>query len=162
MSWWQRFRQNRQERVRLRAQALAVHDHLASVARQVTASGHLGLPDGFPIRFEVLMWLVARQRQAWQQQGGIPKGLIALLWEITCEGFDASMRERGVADLRMASRMRRLMRHASGRMAAYDEALAGGDPMMLRQVIARNILDGADLGDDRIDWLLAQVAQVDG
>lgn len=153
--WWGRPRQLQRE---LRQEMLARHGVLTDLARQFAASGLLAIPDGFPLRFELLVVLVARQMADWRRQGEVVKA--EALWGVAIEGFDISLRERGVSDLRMASRMRTLLRHGAGRLGVYLAAMEEENPATLAAAVARNVLNGAPPEDPQIQSVLDWLAQV--
>lgn len=115
------------------------------------------------VRFDVMVFLVSAVLYHGDQVGeggddAKAARLSQMLWDLTFEGFEESLRDRGVTDVRMASRMRKLLQNATGRRNAYLEAWAEGeDPGPLRCAVARNVLNGADSDDPRIDLLLTDL-----
>ncbi|MBF0136092.1 MAG: hypothetical protein HQL65_07620 [Magnetococcales bacterium] len=157
---WQRFQQKRERSRALHAEVLARHDQLVEQTRVLTGTDWLALPDDFNLRFEVLVLLVAVQLSVWRRRAQPEdETRIRLLWEIMFEGFDNTLRQQGVSDIRMASRMRKLLGHATGRRNAYLESLAVRDPQPLHAAIGRNVLNlqDAQTNDPRIQRLLAAI-----
>ncbi|MBF0614697.1 MAG: hypothetical protein HQL92_06040 [Magnetococcales bacterium] len=134
------------------------HDRLAAMTLTLTRDERLGVTDDFPLRFDVMVLLVAgvlfhwrtRQDQAWSHA----------LWEMTYEGFEESLRNRGVTDMGMGRRMKKLFRQGTGRRDAFLAAWEAGDPDAVRAAVARNVLNGADPADSRVDCLLEAVREV--
>ncbi|MBF0612717.1 MAG: hypothetical protein G8345_16595 [Magnetococcales bacterium] len=154
MGWLGDMLQERQKKQRLHQWALTVHDHLASQVLKLAASGSLELKDGFELRFELMVLAVTSCLFRLHKQGEEEsQEKLAALWEITFEGLEYSLRERGVNDIRIAARMRRLFQDATGRRNAYLTAWQDGDGQGLRAAIARNVLNGAAREDPRMDLL---------
>lgn len=136
-----------------RERAMAIQRQLGAQALQATSGDALGLPDGFDLRFEIIVLFAARVLYAWRQEQ-VPQEALQALWEALFEGFDYSLRQRGHSDIRMSARMRKLFRHATGRRDAYITAWETRDHQALRRAVARNCLDGAPADDPRVDALL--------
>ena len=142
----------------LKSHVREVHARLVAHALELSKEGELGLRDGFILRFELVTLLVAGALYRLRQQGR--EDTLQALWDVTFEGFDHSLRQRGVSDLRIASRMRKLLRGATGRRDVYLTAMEQGDAEGLRQAIARNVLDNALERDPRVDRLLVELERV--
>ncbi len=163
----------------MRSRAMAIHSRLVDRTLTLTRDGELAIEDGFPLRFDVMVLLVAAAlRHLRRQEGGARvTALSQALWDITFEGFEESLRDRGVTDIRMAARMRKLLMNATGRRDAYLQAwemldraenidATGAERVMdghwpIREAIARNVLNGATIGDSRVDRLLEETRAVD-
>ncbi|MEO5363684.1 MAG: ubiquinol-cytochrome C chaperone family protein [Magnetococcus sp. DMHC-8] len=146
---------NHSEDQRLREQVLAVHGDIVDQVVQLAAGDELGMADGFELRFDLLVLFVSALLHRLHDRVA-QASLSQMLWDVTFESLEESLRERGVTDLRLASRMRTLLQSATGRRNAYLAAWdRPGDPDAIRAVIARNVLNGAAISDSRIDILLA-------
>lgn len=155
--WWLKRRLAKKSfEARLRGQAMTIYDQLAERTLALTGGDHLGLPDDFALRFDVMVLLVAGVLRRMRQREDA-KELAQCLWEMTFEGFDESLRSRGVTDVRMAARMNKLLAQATGRRNAYLMAWDAGDVPALREAVGRNVLNGADPQDSRVDILLEAV-----
>ncbi|MBF0180863.1 MAG: ubiquinol-cytochrome C chaperone family protein [Magnetococcales bacterium] len=143
----------------MRALAMAIHDRLAERTLALTGGDRLGIADDFPLRFDVMVLLAAAAVHRLRRQGN-QEAMAQAVWEMTFEGFEESLRKRGVTDLRMGTRMNRLLRQAGGRGMAYLTAWEAGDEIALRAAVARNVLNGADPDDPRVAELLASARQV--
>jgi hypothetical protein len=157
------------------AEMLAVHDRLVDRTHALAQLETLHIRNDFSLRFEIMVLLTTavlyRLRHAGSDrvngeppacQEGIvaPPGdpdAVAALWEITFEGFEYSLRQHGVNDIRISARMRKLLMHATGRRNAYLLALEDSDPDVLRHAIGRNVLNGAEPDDPRIDRFVQEV-----
>ncbi|MBF0190386.1 MAG: hypothetical protein HQL99_04465 [Magnetococcales bacterium] len=136
--------------------AMALYDRLATRALALTHADRLGIPDDFPLRFDVMTLLVAGLLHRLRHQEN-SQALSQALWEMTYEGFEESLRCRGVTDMGMGRRMKKLVLQGTGRRDAYLAAWDAQDPQALRAAVARNVLNGADPADARIDIVLAEV-----
>ncbi|MBF0625538.1 MAG: ubiquinol-cytochrome C chaperone family protein [Magnetococcales bacterium] len=164
-SWLRTMLDKWQDRT-LRPRVVAEHGALVERALDWSGAGWLELEDRFDLRFEVLILLVSVRLHDLRHGIPAPDGreglppdaeerLMRLLWEITFEGFDHTLRQQGVPDLRMGARMRKLFHHATGRRDAYLAALEGSDAPRLRAAIGRNVLDGAAGNDPRVTRIMA-------
>ncbi|MEO5330701.1 MAG: hypothetical protein H7839_01650 [Magnetococcus sp. YQC-5] len=155
--WWLKRRLAKKSlQARLRGQAMTIYDQLAKRTLDLTGGDQLGLPDDFALRFDVMVLLVAGVLRGMRQRGDA-KELAQGLWEMTFEGFEESLRNRGVTDIRMAARMNKLLMQATGRRNAYLMAWDAGEVQVLREAVGRNVLNGADPQDSRVDILLEAV-----
>ncbi|MBF0369838.1 MAG: ubiquinol-cytochrome C chaperone family protein [Magnetococcales bacterium] len=90
------------------------------------------------------------------------QSLSQALWEITFEGFEMSLRQRGVNDVRIGARMRQIFQDATGRRNIYLSAWENGDQDALRRAIRRNVLNTRPLEDPGIDRILAALDHLAG
>ena len=137
-----------------RPEVIVLHGRIVDRVLRITEGG-LGIPDTFDLRFDVMIFWVSVVLRHLHGAGPATAPLSQMLWDITFEGLEESLRDRGITDLRMASKMRKLLQDATGRRNAY--LAAWEDPDALRVVIARNIFNGAQPTDPRIDTLLANL-----
>ncbi len=142
----------------LRARTLSLHDRLAAEALAVTAGDRLGILDDFSLRFDVMILLTAGVLHRLQREMS-DTTMAQALWEMTYEGFQESLRNRGVTDMGMGRRMKKLLLQGTGRRDAYLAAWDAGDVGALRRAVARNVLNGADPEDERVDRLLEAVTR---
>lgn len=136
---------------------LALYGRLVDHTKAFSGSGRLGIEDGFPLRFEIMVLLVSAVLWHWWVETKNSAAVSQVFWDVTGEGFEESLRQRGVSDIRMAVRMRKLMLNAMGRRNAYFEAWQAASPLAIRQAVARNVLNGAAVEDPRVDYLLEVV-----
>lgn len=159
MWWLTGYLAKKSRNAQLRKQSMGIYDHLAERTLQLTAEARLGMADEFPLRFDVMVLLVAGVLHRLRQQSGLEE-LAQILWEMTFEGFEESLRNRGVTDIRMAARMRKLLMEATGRRNVYLAAWDGQDQTALQSAIARNILNSKEWQDPRVGVLLEAVQEV--
>ncbi|MBF0263143.1 MAG: ubiquinol-cytochrome C chaperone family protein [Magnetococcales bacterium] len=134
---------------------MALHDRMVAVALGWTAGDRLEVTDDFPLRFDVMILLVAGVVHRLHHRGEVEAA--QALWDMTFEGLEESLRQRGVTDLSMARRMKKLVRQATGRRDAYLAPWDAGDGSALRQAVARNVFNGADPEEERVSGLIAAV-----
>ena len=144
---------------RRRMTGRAVYNRLAERTTALVESGELGLDDDFALRFEVAVLLATGTLFQWRVSGKDDPDLAQAFWEEVFEGFDHSLRQRGVTDVRMAARMRKVLVHGTGRRKAYLTALESRDKNALREAIGRNVLNDAPGEDPRVDRLLDALDQ---
>ncbi|MBF0127725.1 MAG: hypothetical protein HQM02_11005 [Magnetococcales bacterium] len=159
MWWFERRQAKKMHHEALRARAMGIYDQLAGRTLALTAGERLGVSDDFPLRFDVMVLQVAATLHHLHHQTR-ETGLARLLWEMTFEGFEESLRGRGVTDIRMAARMNKLLAQGTGRRNAYLAALDAGDRTALREAIARNVLNGAPPDDPRVEVLLESIQEI--
>ncbi|MBF0456107.1 MAG: hypothetical protein HQL72_14975 [Magnetococcales bacterium] len=153
MSFWNNWRQDKSQKQALRERAMRVHDRLVDRLLVVSGSGKLNLEDGYDLRFNIMVFFAARLLYTLRDDPEFSQEF----WEITFEGFQESLRLRGVTDVRMAARMKQVMQDATGRRNVYVVAWENQDGEGLRRAVGRNILNGAKKEDRRIDLLLAAI-----
>jgi cytochrome b pre-mRNA-processing protein 3 len=106
-----------------------------------------GVPDTVNGRFEMVVLhtvLVLRRLEA----EPVPiRALGQALFDRFCGDMDGSLREMGVGDLAVPTKMRKIGEAFYGRQSAYAAALAAPDPEALVGALARNVF-GAPTGID--------------
>ena len=163
MLWFSEKSSKKRSDAVLRARVMPAHGRIVDRVLQITGEDVWGVADNFVFRFDVMVFFVSavlrHLHHAGQRQGTpIFLQFSQTLWDVTFEGFEESLRDRGVTDIRMAARMRKLLQNAMGRRNAYLEAWEKPeDQNAIRSVIARNVFNGADATDPRTDMLLAHL-----
>lgn len=106
--------------------ARSLYEAVIAQARQPAFYRHCGVPDSLDGRFELISlhgFLVLRQlRGLGVEAEVVAQGFV----DILALDFDRSLREMGVGDLSVGKRVRRMVEAFRGRIAAYEEGLAGG------------------------------------
>ncbi|MBF0347654.1 MAG: ubiquinol-cytochrome C chaperone family protein [Magnetococcales bacterium] len=142
----------------MRQRILALHGAVVDAVLGWTEGDRLGLKDDFPLRFEVMVLAVSSVLVALKDDPERVQGL----WDMTFEGFEVSLRNRGVNDIRMGARMRVLLQHAMGRSRVYMDAINGKDETALRQAIIRNVFNGSVRQQETVEILLSSVLNLPG
>ena len=124
-------------RDRLEGPARALYETAVGQARLPAFYGALGVPDTLDGRFELValhgFLLMRRLRSV--EPGGAALG--QGLFDIMFADMDASLREMGAGDLGVGRRVKTMAKGFLGRVAAYDAALAGSEP--LAAALGRNL-----------------------
>jgi hypothetical protein len=150
MLFWNKWRQNKQLEEDKRKRVLAVHDRLVDHLFKVIKKGGLGVVDGYDLRFDLMVFMASNLLYCLRDDPEFSQDF----WEVVFEGFQESLRHRGVTDIRMAAKMKQTMQDATGRRNIYVVAWENEDEEGIREAIARNILNGAKREDSRIDTLI--------
>ncbi|MEG3638874.1 ubiquinol-cytochrome C chaperone family protein [Magnetococcus sp. PR-3] len=147
----------------LKPWATDLYNHVADRAVALSKDNGLNMEPSFDLHFELaVFWLSAAQAhikaKCSQNQAVL---LNQALWNVTFEGFDYSLRDRGVLDVRLGARMKKLLPHAHGRRNVYVSAIETDNDAAMKDAIIRNILDGnADLSDSRVDLLFQSLDDI--
>lgn len=150
----------------LREEAMALHSRIVEEVLAWTAKGRLGLEDGFASRFEVMVLAVAvvlfalAAEEKMSQDKSSRKDLSQGLWDMTFEGFEESLRQRGVTDIRIGARMRVLLQNAMGRRNAYVDAMKDEKGIALHEAVVRNVFNGAVGNRETVEMLLSSVLKL--
>ncbi|MBF0436831.1 MAG: ubiquinol-cytochrome C chaperone family protein [Magnetococcales bacterium] len=139
-----------------RERVLALHGRIVDEVLLWTAGDRLGVEDEFSLRFEVMILAVSMVLVALKDDQGMVQGL----WDMTFEGFEESLRQRGVNDIRIGARMRVIIHNAMGRCRAYMDAMKTADDVLLRQSIIRNVFNGVVDQQETVEMLLASVLKL--
>jgi len=120
-------------------------DHAASVYRAIVEAARnpvfytrLGVPDTLDGRFEVLAIMLHAVCRRLVHGRDPDTAFSRRITEHFVVDMDSNLRDLGVSDVRVAKKMKTLYGAYSGRVIAYDIALAsGGDA--LQKAVARNV-----------------------
>jgi cytochrome b pre-mRNA-processing protein 3 len=116
-------------------------------ARQPTFYSDHGIPDSVDGRFDLIVmhvFLLLRPLNKMAQPGaplpvrGRAGDIAQSLFDTMFGDMDRSLREMGVSDIAVGKRVKHMAKAFYGRVAAYDEALAGSDEL-LREALRRNL-----------------------
>lgn len=135
---------------------MELHGLIVDAVLQWTADDRLGLKDDFPLRFEVMILAVALVLVEAKDEKDLSQGL----WDMTFEGLEESLRERGVNDIRMGTKMRVLVHNAMGRCRAYMAAMDNKNEVALAQSVARNVFNGVVGQQQTVEMLLSSVLKL--
>lgn len=117
----------------------ALYGAIVAQARAPALYTELGVPDTVEGRFEmVVAHLALVLRRVWQG-GEAAKVVGQATFDVFCREMDDALRALGVKDTSVGKRMRKLGEAYYGRAAAYDAALAAGDPSALAVVLHRTV-----------------------
>jgi cytochrome b pre-mRNA-processing protein 3 len=117
-------------------------------ARDPVFYAKMGVPDTVDGRFDMIAlhaWLVMRRLKPESAAARVSQALFDVLFD----DMDRSLRESGAGDLGVGRRVKTMAKAFYGRIAAYDEGLAG-DEDALAAAVGRNLYRGADPGAARL------------
>jgi cytochrome b pre-mRNA-processing protein 3 len=135
--------------------ATALYNAVVAQARLPGLYERLGVPDTLDGRVDaIVLHLALVLRRLRGEEDG--KSLSQRLFDCFLADMDAGLRLSGVSDVRIAKEMKKLVKGVYGRLAAYDEALDGGDDELLQAAISRNLYGTLD--EEPSSLVLAQVS----
>ncbi len=110
-------------------------------ARQPAFYADCGVPDTPTGRFDliVLHGFLLMQRLKAAPDGRL---LAQAFCDAVVEDIDRNLREMGTSDLSVGKKVKKLMQGFYGRLAAYEKALQGDDPMLI-SALKRNLYAAA-------------------
>lgn len=120
-----------------------LYSALVAQARNPVFYAECGVPDTVDGRFDMIAmhaWLVMRRLK---DGGDGATRLSQSLFDVFFNDMDRSLREMGAGDLGVGRRVKTMAKAFYGRLAAYDEALAGdGSAEALTEALRRNLFRG--------------------
>ena len=126
--------------------AASVYASVVEAARNRAFYARLGVPDTLDGRFEILSIMLHAVCRRLVHGNDPDTAFSRRITEHFVVDMDSNLREIGVSDVRVAKKMKTLYGAYSGRIAAYDIALASGGNA-LEKAVARNVFpDGAPEG----------------
>jgi cytochrome b pre-mRNA-processing protein 3 len=126
--------------------AEALYGTAVARAREPSFYRDLRVPDTVEGRFEMIclhVYLILRRLKGGEGMAGGNGALGQALFDAMFADMDRSLREMGVGDLGVGRRVKTMAEAFYGRIRAYDDGLAGGEPVLAR-ALARNVLASAD------------------
>ncbi|SDD69043.1 ubiquinol-cytochrome C chaperone family protein [Rhodospira trueperi] len=161
------------ERAQSRAVVEALYAEVVRRTRQPVFYLDWGVPDTLDGRYDMLVLhmhaifrrLGALQQEQAQETGGRKEeteaaGLSQALFDHMIRDLDSNLREAGVSDMRIGSRMKKLARGFYGRVTTYDAALSSGDDAALRDALDRNVYQKVAAPPEALAALTAYVRDV--
>lgn len=103
-----------------------------------------GVADTVEGRFEMVVLHIFLVLHRLKEEAPERRELGQALFNLLFFDLDRGLRELGVADTKVPKRIKKMGEAFYGRIKAYDEALASGEPKQLEQAIARNVLGRPD------------------
>lgn len=99
-----------------------------------------GVADTVPGRFDMVCAVTATALVRMERDGALADESV-LLTELFVEDMDGQLREFGVGDVVVGKHVTKLMGAMGGRLNAYRDGLAGGEPL-LAEALRRNVSFG--------------------
>jgi len=113
----------------------ALYGAIVAQARQPALYAALRVPDTLDGRFDMIVLHLVLMVRRLRGTGADSQAL----FDLFIADMDRSLREMGVGDLTVPKRIKKMAEAFYGRLDAYGEALAGGDPAALVVAIDRNV-----------------------
>jgi len=122
--------------------ARALYGQAVAQARRPVFYARLGVPDTLDGRFELISLHVFLLLRRLSKEGSGAEKLAQAIFDLMFADMDQSLRELGVGDLAVGRRVKAMVKALYGRIAAYEEGLAGDDGV-LAAALARNLFGTA-------------------
>ncbi|MBI3436426.1 MAG: ubiquinol-cytochrome C chaperone [Proteobacteria bacterium] len=119
------------------------------------------VPDTPEGRFELIALHLGLVLRRLQGQGDGLREIGQKLFDRFCGDMEANLRELGVGDLAIPSRVRRMAEAYFGRAEACERALSGGDTALLADALVRNVFSGDAARRPQADRLARYVLALD-
>lgn len=141
--------------------ARALYEAAVAQARRPEFYLHCGLPDSLDGRFEMIClhsYLVLRRLGGLGPEG---EALGQAFVDHLARDLDRSLREMGAGDLGVGKRVRRMAEALRGRIAAYDQGLAGAEGA-LEAALRRNAYGTTEPAAEQVSRLAAYLRREAG
>lgn len=123
-------------------QAEAILAKIVAQARQPALYANLGVDDSLDGRFEMILVHAFLYLHRLKDEGSAARAVGQRVFDLMFRDLDRNLHEIGVSYLGVPRRVKAMGRAFYGRTAAYDAALASGDPGALDQALLRNVYGG--------------------
>ena len=152
-------------RSRFSERAHLLHDAIVAQARKPDLFRCHAIPDTFDGRFEFLVLHVLLVMRRLRTIGSEGDDVAQELFDLVFADLDRALRETGVGDLKVGSRIRRMAQAYFGRARALDDALAAAVPHNLDKVLERNVYGTVTVEAETVSrlafYVRRQVAHLD-
>ncbi len=118
--------------------ARALYEAVVAQARQPAFYAEGGVPDTIDGRFDLIALHAFLVMRRLKRDGEAARDLSQALFDIMFADMDQSLREMGVGDMGVGPKVKRMAKAFYGRVAAYEEGLAGEDAT-LAAALCRNL-----------------------
>jgi cytochrome b pre-mRNA-processing protein 3 len=139
--------------------AALLYGHAVAQARDPDFYAAGGVPDTLDGRFDMVCLHVFLLLHRLKRDGTAGGALGQRLFDRMFADLEMNMRELGVSDYGIGHRMKAMAAAFYGRIAAYEEGLAGGEAA-LRQALGRNLFGTAQADEATLDRMARYVAAV--
>ena len=138
-----------------------IYQIIVNQARQPQLYTDFGVPDTVDGRFEMVTlhaFLVIRRLKGVSESSS---DAAQALFDLMFEDMDVSLREMGAGDMGIGKRVKAMVQAFYGRIASYEEGLAGG-AKTLEESLIRNVYGTVEPAEDAVamlaEYLSAQAA----
>lgn len=159
---WKRFF----DRSKRDQEAYAIYGALVSQARSAALYLHCGVRDTLEGRFEMVLlhaFLVLRRlRLVTEPHTEQAKALSQQIFDILFDDMDQTLREIGIADIKVGKEIKTMAESFYGRIDAYDKGLDAEDEAVLKAALTRNVYPAEPAPSPQdVDALAAYVRRAD-
>jgi len=150
-----------------------LYDTIVQAARRPEPYERWGVPDSLDGRFDMLVlhaFVVFRRLGALMREEAArtsvkeyqtePGGLSQALFDHLIRDLDSNLRESGVSDMRIGSKVKARTRAFYGRVSAYEAGLAEADDVTLRDALDRNVYTTVETPDAGLTALAAYLRRL--
>lgn len=137
--------------------AASLYGHAVAQAREPDFYAAGGVPDTLDGRFDMVCLHVFLLLHRLKRDGTVGADLGQHLFDRMFADLEMNMREIGVSDYAIGHRMKAMAAAFYGRIAAYEEGLAGGEAG-LRRALARNLFGTIQADEATLDRTARYVA----
>ena len=133
-------------------------------ARQPSFYRAAGVPDTLDGRFEVIglhLFLLLRRLRLETREKARAAQLAQVLFDAAFANFDENLREMGVGDLSVGSKVKRMAEAFYGRVAAYDSGLEQANGQLLEAAVRRNLFGTVNPTQCEVEALVAYLRRED-
>lgn len=137
--------------------------YAAAVAQARAEPFYLGLavPDTLDGRFELVVLHVFLVLRRLRRDGPATQAVAQRLFDVLFQDMDRSLREVGVADIRVGTHIKHMAQSFYGRVRAYDAALDDEGDETIAAVLARNVYGTRPAAPAAVAKLAAYVRAAD-
>jgi len=137
---------------------------IAAQARRPVFYLDCQVPDTLDGRFDLLVLHAAIVLPVLARAGGERARLAQEATDSLFVALEEALRAEGIGDGGVPRRMKAMGRAYLGRLKAYDEALAAGDPAALAEAVRRNLFRGTASGSESLlaAYMLAERRRFQG
>lgn len=135
------------------AAARELYRSAVTQARDPAFFADCGVPDTLDGRFETIalhVFLVLRRLGSDSGDRARPQRLAQSLFDTMFLDMDENLREIGVGDLSVGKKVKDMAKALYGRIAAYEDGLAGDDAYLM-EIVRRNLYGTVTDGDVAVD-----------
>ncbi len=139
--------------------AHGLYSSLVEQARQPVFYVDFDVPDTLDGRFDMIVLHAALVLRRLKQDAEKTRDLSQALFDYMFDDFDQNLRELGIGDMGVGTRVKKMAKAFYGRLAAYDEGLSMDDDASLIAAIERNLFHASEPSVDQLSRLAIYTRQ---
>ncbi len=162
MTLWQTIKENNLLRALLKPApeniaAQKLYKRIVGQARQPVFYVDGGVADNVDGRFDLIALHVFLILHRFKEEGAGSSPIAQTLFDVFFQDMDEGLREMGVGDLSVGSKIQKMAQAFYGRVAAYEDGLKSNDPEQLNDALCRNLYRTSDVSPDIVDMMARYV-----